>query len=155
MFNAEPIDIKKDLAEIKQAIKKEIALFRQMQKQRPMVAIGFKVLSIIMLAVAVCFLLYLFDKTGHLVVFLSWWQKTTISEKLIDSLIYIGRLVLGLVLIYFLVIKPPKGFIRWSIYLPFMPRFSEKTEQAIIQAPAKVFDCVYYLVKKWLFNNKK
>lgn len=155
MFNAEPIDIKKDLAEIKQAIKKEIALFRQMQKQRPMVAIGFKVLSIIMLAVAVCFLLYLFDKTGHLVVFLSWWQKTTISEKLIDSLIYIGRIVLGLVLIYFLVIKPPKGFFRWTIYPPFVPRFSEKTEQAIIQAPVKVFDCVYYSIKNRFFSNKK
>ena len=143
-------------AEIKQSVKKEITSFRQTAKERPIATIIFLLLALPVLVGGLYLMFcYLFDKTGQIDAFLLWWQTTAIGEKLIDSLIYIGRIVLGLVLIYFLVIKPPKGFFRWTIYPPFVPRFSEKTEQAIIQAPVKAFDCVYYSIKNRFFSNKK
>ena len=153
--NIQPPSVSEVWAEIKQSVKKEITSFPQRAKERPVTTIVFSLVAFAVLVGGLFLMFYFHQKAGHIDSFLIWWQTTAIGEKLIDSLIYIGRIVLGLVLIYFLVIKPPKGFFRWTIYPPFVPRFSEKTEQAIIQAPVKAFDCVYYSIKNRFFSNKK
>lgn len=141
--NTQPPSVSEVWAEVKQNAKKEITSFRQMAKERPIATSIFLLLALSVLVGGLYLMFCYYQKTGKIDRFLVWLHGKTLLEKLFDvvvggSLIFLGGYV---------VIK--------QVRLPFPYMLPEKVEQAIIQAPVKVFDCVYYSLKNWFFGNKK
>ncbi|MBR5941361.1 MAG: hypothetical protein IKZ88_08895 [Neisseriaceae bacterium] len=130
-------------AEIKQSVKKEITSFRQTAKERPIATIIFLLLALPVLVGGLYLMFCYYQKTGSIDRFLAWLHGKTLLEKLFDVVVGGSVIFLG----GYMVIK--------QVRLPFPFMLPEKVEQAIIQAPVKVFDCVYYSIKNRFFSNKK
>lgn len=129
--------VKQVIAEITQKIKE----FWVFCVEHPVIATLLILLALSFSILGLVIYIHHFEKID----FWTWWHTTTALEKLFDTLIRISVFAFAIWFAY-VIIKQPK-WLKWAYYPPFFPHFSEKTEQAIIQAPVKAFDYICSLFK--------